>query len=135
MFNAFNPCNIRYSANQKWLGQIGRRNGFCYFSSCFYGYRAFLVLCRTYYNKYNIRTISDFVHRFAPTSENNTSAYIGFVVSNLAKHNIDDKFDLSRKRLYWLAYYVTIFENGHIPFDVVEQLDKCFNVYAIHICK
>lgn len=135
MFNISNPCNIRYSSKQKWLGQVGKRNGFCYFASNFYGYRAFLVLCRTYYNKYHIRTISDFIHRFAPQSENNTSAYIGYVVSNLAKHDIDDKFDLSRNRLYWLAYYVTVYENGFIPFDVVEQLERCFNTYAIHICK
>ena len=133
MFSINNPCNVRYNVNNHWLGQIGKRNGFCYFISNFYGYRAFLVLCRTYYNKYHITTVQDFLAKFAPCFENDTSAYTRFVVSNLSKHNIDANFDLSRNRLYWLAYYITIFENGSIPYEVVKDLDKAFDIYYIYI--
>lgn len=133
MFSNCNPCNIRYSNKTHWIGQVGQHNGFASFSSCYYGYRAFLVLCRTYYRKYHITTVSAFLQKYAPCTENNTSAYIDFVVSNLAKHNLNCDFDLSRNRLYWLAYYVTKFENGSVPFDVLEQLKKAVDTYILYL--
>lgn len=128
-----NPCNIRWNAANKWLGQVGKHNGFCKFISPYYGYRAFLVLCRNYYHKYNIRTIQDFIQRFAPPSENNTSAYCNYVVSCMSKHGFDSKFDLSRKRLLHLACYVTIFENGYIPERFVDDLRKVVDTYSLHL--
>ena len=45
-----------------------------------YGWRAaFVILCRTYYGKYKLRTIRDIVTRWAPPKENNTEAYIRHV--------------------------------------------------------
>ena len=80
-----NPLNIRRSGD-KWQGQVNVNvNGsgeaeFCVFSSMEYGWRAaFVILCKTYYGRYKLRTIRDIVSRWAPAKENNTAAYIRHV--------------------------------------------------------
>lgn len=70
-----NPFNIRYQPNNKWVGQAKPVQGFCCFKSLFYGVRAFALLYRTYINKYRF-TVQQFVYRYAPTSENNSQAYL-----------------------------------------------------------
>ena len=80
-----NPLNIRLSSD-KWQGQRppstspeGEKS-FCQFESMAYGWRAaFVILCRTYYGKYKLRTIRDIVTRWAPPKDNNTEAYIRHV--------------------------------------------------------
>jgi hypothetical protein len=79
-----NPLNIRLSSD-KWQGQVLPQRGsgegaFCQFYSMEYGWRAaFVILCRTYYGKYGLKTIRDLVSRWAPAKENNTEAYIRHV--------------------------------------------------------
>lgn len=73
-----NPLNIRYSKNIHWKGQNGVKKGFCTFESMKYGYRAALLLLCNYYNK-GYDTIRKIINRWAPASENNTSAYIKYV--------------------------------------------------------
>ena len=49
-----------------------------------YGWRAaFVILCRTYYNKYKLRTIRAIITRWAPPKENNTEAYIRRVTDRI----------------------------------------------------
>lgn len=45
-----------------------------------YGIRAAFVILRRYIRRYGINTIADIVARWAPSSENNTSAYVKKVV-------------------------------------------------------
>ena len=87
-----NPLNIRLSSD-KWQGQVNvnvndndnnsslkGEGAFCQFYSMEYGWRAaFVILCRTYYGKYGLKTIRDLVSRWAPAKENNTEAYIRHV--------------------------------------------------------
>ena len=44
-----------------------------------YGYRALIKLLQNYCRVNGCRTISDFIHRWAPPVENNTSGYISRV--------------------------------------------------------
>ena len=85
-----NPLNIRRSKD-KWQGQSnyltppgkggdGGESEFCQFYSMEYGWRAaFMILCRTYYKKYGLKTIRAIISRWAPPKENNTAAYIRHV--------------------------------------------------------
>lgn len=73
-----NPFNLRKSGN-KWLGKIPSDNAFEKFTAPYYGYRAALVLLRTYFTRYRINNIHGIVSRFAPPSENDTANYIKFV--------------------------------------------------------
>ena len=81
-----NPLNIRLSSDN-WQGQrppsSSASNGdksFCQFETMAYGWRAaFVILCKTYYGKYKLKTIRALITRWAPPKENNTEAYIRHV--------------------------------------------------------
>ena len=74
-----NPLNIRYSPLNKWKGMLRSEKGFCVFCSFDYGLRAAVITLRTYVNKHHLTDVEDIIKRFAPSSENNTSAYISYV--------------------------------------------------------
>ena len=84
-----NPLNIRLSSD-RWQGQRPPstspegEKAFCVFESMAYGWRAaFVILCRTYYNKHKLRTIRALITRWAPPKENNTEAYIRRVTDRI----------------------------------------------------
>ena len=72
-----NPGNIRQSRMQ-WKGEIipSQDTKFCQFCDMAHGYRALLKLLQNYRRKHGCQTIADMIHRWAPSSENNTGAYI-----------------------------------------------------------
>ena len=73
-----NPLNIRRSKDQ-WKGLSEQQNdrSFCQFKSLEWGWRAaFYLLTRTYYHKYRLYTIRGIISRWAPSCENDTSAYV-----------------------------------------------------------
>ena len=127
-----NPLNIRLSKD-KWQGQINGKGNidgnsslsseraggeavFCVFSSMEYGWRAaFVILCKTYYGKYKLRTIRDIVSRWAPPKENNTPAYIRHVSDYTG---IGPDRDLGNPQTHptnWLliGYAMAVMENGN----------------------
>ena len=126
-----NPLNIRLSSD-KWQGQInpsGNANvndndnnsslkgesDFCQFYTMEYGWRAaFVILCRTYYGKYKLRTIRDIVSRWAPAKENNTEAYIRHVSDYTGIGPDRDLGDPQTHPTQWLliGYAMAVVENG-----------------------
>lgn len=74
-----NPGNIR-SGNVNWNGKIGEAGGFCVFNHHDQGMRAIRTLLTTYADRYNL-TLKEGIARYAPSSENNTEAYISDIVS------------------------------------------------------
>lgn len=79
-----NPGNIRLSATL-WAGEVrpSRDNAFCTFRSMAYGYRALIRTLQTYARKHACRTIPDYIKRWAPSSENDTQAYIKSVCAHM----------------------------------------------------
>lgn len=79
-----NPCNIRYTPNV-WVGEVrpSLDPQFKQFRSMAYGYRAALLLVRNYVRKYGCDTIKSIVTRWAPPSENSTSAYVKAVCKQM----------------------------------------------------
>lgn len=75
-----NPGNIRNNAKVKWQGEVDPQNKkdfvFEEFKDCISGYRALLKLLRNYNKLYGCFTIADYIRRWAPENENNTSGYI-----------------------------------------------------------
>ena len=80
-----NPLNIRRSGdNWQGLRTLQEDREFCQFSSMAYGWRAaFVILCKTYYGKYKLKTIRALITRWAPPKENNTEAYIRRVTDRI----------------------------------------------------
>jgi hypothetical protein len=71
-----NPGNIRRTTT-RYRGEVESRDAaFKCFESMPMGYRAMFVLLHTYRVKYGLRTIAEMVARYAPSSENDTQAYI-----------------------------------------------------------
>ena len=75
-----NPANIRLNS-QSFVGELkpSSDRSFKQFKSMTYGVRALMRILLTYYHKYNCDTVSKIITRYAPSIENNTSAYIAFV--------------------------------------------------------
>lgn len=76
-----NPFNIRYS-NNSWLGKVRtnkKDKQFEEFRELDYGLRAGVQLLRGYISR-GYDTIPSIIKRFAPPTENNTSAYVNYVL-------------------------------------------------------
>ena len=126
-----NPLNIRLSKD-KWQGQInpsGNANvndndnnsslkgesDFCQFYTMEYGWRAaFVILCKTYYGKYKLRTIRDIVSRWAPPKENNTPAYIRHVsdYTGIAPNKVLGSPQENPTLWLLIGYAMAVVENG-----------------------
>lgn len=78
-----NPLNIR--VGNVWLGEVPNPtdNAFEQFCTMEYGIRAAFVILRRYIRRYGNNTIRSIISTWAPDSENNTSAYITSVATNM----------------------------------------------------
>lgn len=135
-----NPCAIRRGSAWKGLSLVQCDKEFCRFKSRFFGYRAFYVLMRTYHYKYKCNTIKDIISRYAPITENNTSAYIAFVCQYISencpyfesgrKPEIDENFVVnmwynSTSPSMWLDIFcqaVSKMESDYVPTQI--ELDN-----------
>ena len=121
-----NPLNIRRSKDQ-WQGLRATQTdaAFCQFETMEYGWRAaFMLLTRTYYHKYRLYTIRAIISKWAPSSENDTSAYIANV-SRLTGIDPDEPIGIpSEKPSRWMAVGVAmaIQENGTSSLDYFAML-------------
>ena len=122
-----NPLNIRRTAKDLWKGLAAQQNdrAFCQFKSLEYGWRAaFYLLTRTYYHKYRLYTIRGIISRWAPSSENDTSAYIANV-SRLTGITPDEPIGIpSDQPARWmmLGAAMAIQENGTSSLDYFAML-------------
>lgn len=75
-----NPGNIRITKD-KWQGLREKQEdkSFFQFETMAYGYRALIRTLQNYRIKWRCQTIADFINRWAPPVENNTSGYISRV--------------------------------------------------------
>lgn len=108
-----NPGNIRNSSTV-WVGEVvpSKDKDFKQFKSAAYGYRAVIKLLQNYRKLHGCKTISDFVNRWAPPSENNTSGYITRVcremqVPNIYVPDVEDKTTMCN-----FAAAISLVENG-----------------------
>jgi hypothetical protein len=71
-----NPGNIDKEP-EPFQGEVpGSDSRFCTFSTPVYGIRAIAVLVLAYYQNHGLNTIQGIINRWAPSVENNTSAYV-----------------------------------------------------------
>nr|DAU74093.1 MAG TPA: virion protein [Crassvirales sp.] len=79
-----NPGNIRITKD-KWVGlkEVQEDKSFFQFKEMKWGYRALIRTLQNYRKKHGCRTIADFIKRWAPETENNTSGYVNRVCSEM----------------------------------------------------
>lgn len=92
-----NPGNIRITKD-KWQGlrTVQTDTEFFQFEDMKWGYRALIRTLQNYRKRHGCMTIADFIRRWAPSQENNTTAYIRSVCSQLGVPSVyvpdvDDK--------------------------------------------
>lgn len=109
-----NPCNIKFSKDNKWRGLddsgFNKNPDFCKFVKPAFGFRAFFALAYHYYNYCNVSTIEKFIKRYAPSSENNTSLYISYLRKRLNKEVLPNLTSYS----YWIDFALAVsrYESG-----------------------
>ena len=130
-----NPLNIR--KGQAWLGlsKTQTDQSFAQFVDMVYGYRAaFIIMAKTYRGR-GIRTIADIIRTFAPSTENNTEAYIRYVEKEMKAQfgyirDTEMPEPTSDSFLYWngLVTAMTIYENGHYVCEIYHAIQEGWNM-------
>ncbi len=108
-----NPGNIRRSP-ARFRGEVRPSSdpAFKQFESLAWGYRAIFVLLNTYRRKHRLRTIPEMIARWAPPSENHTSAYINAVCRSTGIP-LDEEIDtLDPNTMIPIAAAISQVENG-----------------------
>ncbi|MES2711175.1 MAG: structural protein [Pseudomonadota bacterium] len=92
-----NPGNIDHVPANKWQGLADPPSDgrFCRFTSHEFGIRALASLLITYQDRHKLNTVRGIISRWAPSNENNTSAYIAAVARRVGM-GADDPVDLHR---------------------------------------
>lgn len=124
-----NPFNIKLS-NNSWLGKINNLKNsdhvFEQFKSLDYGLRAGMQLLRGYISR-GYDTPSKIIRRFAPSSENNTSNYLNFVLDSPL--NADDNLSVNSMNFYWLCQRICLFESQYVfSYDDYIRIKQRFRI-------
>lgn len=108
-----NPGNIRVTKD-KWQGlrSVQTDKEFFQFTEMKWGYRALIRTLQNYRKRHGCMTIADFIHRWAPSQENNTTAYIRSVCSQLGVPSVYVPDVDDRDTMCALAAAISCHENG-----------------------
>ena len=108
-----NPGNIRLTTD-KWLGlrPMQTDKEFFQFTEMKWGYRALIRTLQNYRRIHGCYTITDFITRWAPNSENNTLAYIKSVCFQLGVPSVYVPDVDDRDTMCALAAAISKHENG-----------------------
>lgn len=117
-----NPGNLENNGID-WLGLADSQTDprFYRFSKPVYGIRAMARTLKTYYEKYGINTVEGIINRWAPSFENNTSAYASHVAHKLGV-SVDDEIIVTAY-IRPLIEAIIKHENGQQPYPqkLIEQ--------------
>lgn len=126
-----NPLNIRYSPANRWLGLHPAQpcvKGFCKFIAPAYGYRAAIVLIKTYMRRYGLRTPAAIIARWAPPSENRTELYVACVCGR-SRLRPDERLSEQGPQLARLVAAMARQETGvSITPEAIDEYRRKFNV-------
>ena len=123
-----NPGNIRYNPNIDWQGQTGSNAGFAKMATPEHGVRAMAKNLYTY-NDRGKSSVNDIISTWAPSSENNTQAYINKVAADLGVDpnadlgDLKSNPDLTARLITSMAHHegATVGPDGKYTAEVVEQ--------------
>ena len=111
-----NPGNIRHSSSQ-WQGKSATQTDTEYvqFDNPVWGIRALAKLLKNYQSRYGLNTINEIINRWAPPSENITSAYVDNV-SRIVGVNKDQQILVDDYMVPFVKAIIT-HENGSQPYS------------------
>lgn len=109
----FNPFNLEVNPHIHWEGEVLTADGtqYCSFSDPVFGLRAGMIDVRSKIAR-GLNTVEKILNVFAPSSENDTSAYIGDICSRLSITSTTPlKLDTIHGLTEW-AKFIIHHENG-----------------------
>ncbi len=122
-----NPLNIRRGDRWQGLRALQNDKEFCQFVTMSFGYRAAVKVLISYFRYFLQQgypfTIGNVIRRWAPSTENNTDAYIRRVLDIVGEPNSavtigNPRTELGRRHLAWMIGAMTCVECGCHPKDV-----------------
>lgn len=108
-----NPLNIRRN-NTEWKGlaKVQTDKSFFRFVAPEWGYRAAFITLRNYRKIHKLKTLRQWITRWAPPIENDTEAYISYVC-NKCKCSPDEEPDINNKhQMCAIVSAMSFVENG-----------------------
>lgn len=126
-----NPLNIRHGNKWKGLRPVQTDKSFDQFVDMDHGLRAYYLVIYKYMMVYGLLTIRDIVTRFAPSTENDTRAYIEFVArytgigSSVRLHFADSS------RLIHLGCAMARYECGAVVWNYLRPDDFAKAYYLV----
>lgn len=133
MITTNNPLNLRYSAHNRWLGQLPPKAGFCSFETMQLGFRAALLTIRTYMIHHRRNTIEAIISHWAPPEDNNdTDHYIRWVCHRTA---IAGRQVLSwgDPRIREIVWAMALIESGTDILTYRDDLDEAWRLLEIEL--
>lgn len=115
-----NPGNIDKGEPWQGLSQDQPDRRFCTFSSLAYGCRALIKLLQTYHNKRGLNTVQEIINRWAPSFENDTSAYVTAVAKDLGVEP-NTPLDFTKETYINLGKAIARHENGKIADSYISE--------------
>lgn len=108
-----NPGNIRITGD-RWKGLRPEQTdgAFFQFTEMRWGYRALIRTLQNYRSKWGCVSVADFIRRWAPPAENNTSAYINRVCKDLQVPSTFVPDINDKETMCALAAAISFVENG-----------------------
>lgn len=108
-----NPLNMRHD-NDRWQGEVvpSQDGAFKQFETMAWGYRAAFKLLHNYQKNNGCRILSDFINRWAPPSENNTSAYVSTVAKRAGLSDVSEIDTLKGDTMRAVVSAMSYVENG-----------------------
>lgn len=108
-----NPLNMRRD-NDRWQGEVvpSQDGAFKQFETMAWGYRAAFKLLHNYQKNNGCRILSDFINRWAPPSENNTSAYVSTVAKRAGLSDVSEIDTLKGDTMRAVVSAMSYVENG-----------------------
>lgn len=116
-----NPGNIDYNKANQWQGQLGLEVGvpkprFARFDTPENGLRALGKLLQTYQIKHGLKTVKQIISRWAPSTENDTEAYVRSVEKRTGTAPGTEVNMKDQKVLRGFTEAIAIHENGFNPY-------------------
>lgn len=128
---------IRYSKENRWIGQTGSYKGFCMFSHYNFGLRALIFLLCRYVYHYEIKDLWSLINRYSPSEDgNNVNAYYNKVNYIVGFDSFSDIDKVKMKQICMIAYAIVSVEVGLFFQSFIKQcLYNEFLQLSLHYCK
>ena len=119
-----NPMNIIGGPN-KWQGMKGKQEdrNFVQFTTMTYGVRAAMILLTKYHRDYNLKTVPEIIHRWAPDGGEAEKNYITHVRNTLFKSDINQTRADLFKLMQAMCWFESRYNLSQLMFNTV--LKEC----------